>query len=208
MSAEEFAFAEMMNRFYDLICVGSVSEVSEDGRFARILLKGAETPWLPIAQKRSGDDEETWTLSTGEMCVVVSPEGDLAHGLIIATLPKTKHQVDRGKHRTRYADGTEIVYDKKEKKLTVNYLGTGQTLITMSKDGLEIATKDAVTIKAEKEATVIGNEVKVEAKTKAEVSAPEVTLGNNPVAHALTSQCICQFTGLPHPGSQTVRVSV
>lgn len=129
-----FDTSEILRRLENLIRIGTVTLV--DGAFARARWddeEDAETALLPWITARAGDDRTWHSLSEGEQVVIFAPGGDLAQGVLLAGLYQDSAQPpasDANIHRTTYADGTEISYDKSAHTLTAILCEGGKMEVT------------------------------------------------------------------------------
>lgn len=98
--------------------------------------------------------------------------------IAIGDLNKESAQANPNKEITTYSDGTTISYD-------------------VSNSTLEINSQAAIHIKAK--------DIHIECKN-AKIKSESIDLGDSGGGNVVTTQCLCAFTGLPHPdGSSKVR---
>ncbi|WP_104629208.1 hypothetical protein [Helicobacter bizzozeronii] len=119
-------------------------------------------------------------------------------GLVLGTsiLPQEiEDQQEEDTQRIKYADGTTITY--KEGVLKIESLKE-----------LKIECENA-SLTAQKQATIECQKATITAKQEANIKAPkaivdssDVSLGGanaSPTAGVVTGECVCAFTGAPHP---------
>jgi phage baseplate assembly protein V len=172
--------SEILRLLHNLVRLGHIEQVDYPTARARVRTGENLTGWLPWVTRRAGEDVDWWAPEVGEQVILFSPGGDPASAVIMGAIyqashpaPADTHQV----HRTRYADGTTVEYDREGSTLTINCVGT-------------------VIVNAE-------GQVNVTAGDKATIDAPAIHHnGGSPV---VTTAHICHFTGNPHgDGSSTV----
>lgn len=104
-----------LNRLVEnLIRLGTISAVDAGAARCRVKTGQLETAWLPWLAQRAGSDRDWNPPSVGEQCLLLSPSGDPACGLVLLGLYSTTHpapdnSLDRRK--TQYRDGAIIEYD-------------------------------------------------------------------------------------------------
>ncbi len=80
------AAAEADRRIANLVGIGVVTSVNAGAARARVQLGDIQTPDLPVAQLRAGALSFWWMPGVGEQVLVVAPSGDLARGVIVASV--------------------------------------------------------------------------------------------------------------------------
>lgn len=129
----------------------------------------------------------------GSMCIVLPIGGKTAHGIIIAT--------EHGTYRLKnLAPGEVALSDDQGQKIHITRTGIvvdggGKPVIVQNVSTLDVTTT---------------SDVNVTAGGKATVAAAGIDLdGGGAVKGVVQRDCICAFTGSPHPmGSATVKASV
>jgi phage baseplate assembly protein V len=122
----DFALTELDRRLANLIRVGTVDQT--DYANARVRIRTGEllTGWLPWLTRRAGHDQDWWAPEVGEQVMVLSPSGDPAQGVVLGALYQARYAAPGNEptvHRTRYADGTTIEYDRAAHRLRVQCAG-------------------------------------------------------------------------------------
>src|SRR5690606_38814249 len=126
-----YAASETERQLAGLIRIGVISALDDAGARVRVQCGGLTTDWLPWLTMRAGADRSWWAPEPGEQVVVLSPNGDTAQGVVLPALysdalppPANARTV----HRTTYADGSVVEYDRAAHQLTVN-VGSGQVVV-------------------------------------------------------------------------------
>lgn len=79
-----FAAAEADRRIANVIQIGTVTAVSAG--HARVRIGELDTADLPVAQFRAGALSFWWMPTVGEQVVVACPSGDVARGVVLASI--------------------------------------------------------------------------------------------------------------------------
>ena len=79
-----FAAAEADRRIANAIQIGTVTAVGAGT--ARVRIGDLDTPDLPVAQLRAGALSFWWMPTVGEQVVVACPSGDVARGVVLASI--------------------------------------------------------------------------------------------------------------------------
>ena len=128
---------------------GVVAELDEAAARVRVDCDGLRTDWIPWLAERAGPGVRTWSApEVGEQVVVVSPCGDPAQGVVIGSVYQEDHDAPasvKTTHRTEYADGTVVEYDRETTTLTVD-VGTGNVIVNCANANVNATEK--VTIDA------------------------------------------------------------
>lgn len=143
---------ELSRLVENLIRVGTIHSVDHAAVRCRVQTGKLVTQWLPWLERRAGETT-TWDPPTvGEQCIVFSPSGEPASGLVLvgihsALIKPPSHSPDT--HVTRYPDGGLIEYDHalNEYRLTVPdggriVLTIGATTLELRGDGTTLTTPD------------------------------------------------------------------
>ncbi|ACO79893.1 Phage P2 baseplate assembly gpV-like protein [Azotobacter vinelandii CA] len=121
--------ADLTRRLENLIRLGTVAEVDPDVARCRVQTGGLLTGWLPWLAERAGFDR-TWNPpSTGEQCLLLSPSGDPATGIVLLGLYSTASPAPDDsltRHRRTYRDGAVIEYDTESHTLRATLPDGGQ----------------------------------------------------------------------------------
>ena len=115
---------ELSRRLENLIRIGTIHSVDHAAVRVRVQSGNLVTQWLPWVEHRAGQTT-TWDPPTvGEQCMVISPSGEPAGGIVIyglhtAAIQPPSHSPDD--HVTVYPDGTRSSYDHAEGLHKVSY---------------------------------------------------------------------------------------
>jgi phage baseplate assembly protein V len=105
---------DLLRRLENLIRLGTIAEVDPKPPRCRVKTGGLLTGWLPWFAVRAGEDREWDMPSVGEQCVVFSPSGNPAVGVVFVgfysdACPAPDDSPTR--HRRTYRDGAILDYD-------------------------------------------------------------------------------------------------
>lgn len=123
---------ELLRRLENLLRPGTISAVDHDGARVRVQSGALLTRWLPWFERRAGNVRTWCPPSVGEQCLVLSPGGDLASGMVLVGLDSEAHpspSASESLHRTQYPDGAVIDYDHASHSLTATLPGGGTALL-------------------------------------------------------------------------------
>lgn len=122
---------DLNRRVANLISVGKIESVDYATATARVRLGGNLTADLPLPAASAGGNR-TWSPpEVGEQVIVLSPSGNLASGCIVSSLYSDAAPApgDRaGLHRTVYANGAVIEYDRDANRFMMDLAGGSVTI--------------------------------------------------------------------------------
>ena len=105
---------ELSRRLENLLRIGTVHSVDHGQARCRVQSGELVTQWLPWIERRAGQTT-TWNPPTiGEQCMVLSPSGEPAGGVVIYgtySAANAAPSESPDEHVTLYPDGTRISYD-------------------------------------------------------------------------------------------------
>lgn len=161
--------AELIRLLSSLVMVGVVAELDEEDARVRIDVDGMRTDWIPWGERRAGPGVRTWCApEVNEQVVIVCPYGDPSQAVIVGSIYQQTCPAPanlRTIHRTIYADGTVIEYDREAHAFRID-VGTGSVTVNCGS------------------ATVVASEgVTVECATATVTASDSVTL-DTPTTHA------------------------
>lgn len=123
---------DLNRRLANVVTVGQIEAVDYATATARVRLGDNLTANLPLPAGRAGGNR-TWSPpEVGEQVIVLSPSGNLASGCILSSLYSETAAAPgnrAGLHRTVYANGAVIEYDRDENAFTMDLAG-GSVSIT------------------------------------------------------------------------------
>lgn len=122
---------DLNRRVANLITVGRIEAVDYGTATARVRMGENLTAQLPMPAARAGGNRIWAPLEIGEQVIVLSPSGNLASGCIVSSL--YSHAAappgDRaGLHRTVYANGAVIEYDRDANQFSMDLAGGSVTI--------------------------------------------------------------------------------
>lgn len=177
--------ADLMRRVANVVRLGTIVAADYATAKARVKIGELTTDWLPWMTLRAGGDVTWWAPEVDEQVLVLSPSGELTQGVILAALYQTSIPANGDRptlHRTTYADGAVIEYDREAHVLRATI--PGDAVVTAEKSITASAGTD-VTVIAASAVTVTGNEsvsvssagpVSIASAGQVTVSAPTVNI--------------------------------
>lgn len=116
----------------NLLMLGVVTELDESEARVRVDADGMMTDWIPWAERRAGPGVRTWSApEVGEQVIIACPYGDPGQAVVLGSVYRDQYPAPAGAkttHRTEYADGTVVEYDRETTTLTVN-VGKGNVIV-------------------------------------------------------------------------------
>ena len=105
---------ELSRLVENLLRIGTIHSVDHATCRVRVQTGNITTDWLRWLETRAGNTT-TWNPPTvGEQCIILSPSGEIAQGIVLYGAPSQVIDTpshDENKHVTRYPDGTVLTYD-------------------------------------------------------------------------------------------------
>ncbi|WJK10271.1 phage baseplate assembly protein V [Pseudomonas fluorescens] len=120
-------FADLSRRLESLIRTGTISEVRYKPLRVRVATGGLTSNWLACITLRAGNTRDWDPPTANEQCVIFSPSGDPALGLVLVglnsdSIPAPSESPDECLRV--YPDGAQILYNHKTGALTVSGIKT------------------------------------------------------------------------------------
>lgn len=140
---------ELQRLIENVVRAGTILAVDHEAARCRVTSGGIQTAWLPWVARRAGDVRHWSPPYVGEQCIVLSPGGDIAAGLVLTGLYSNSMGANGNSasvERTSYPDGAVIAYDHAAHALTAVLPAGGTADITAPAS--VIVHSDAVTIDA------------------------------------------------------------
>ena len=137
-----YAATDTDRRLANVIQIGRVKAVDASAGLAQVDLDGPDTDWIPWVTPRAGGDRTWWAPEVGEQVLVASPSGELGNAVILGSLYQDAHAEPAAAltvHRTIYADGTVVEYDRASHTLLAD-LGDNQIKIDRSEILLQVGS--------------------------------------------------------------------
>lgn len=153
--------ADNNRRFENLIRLGRIDSVIPSIPFHKVIVNLGDivTDELRLLNLRAGSDKTHDLPSVGEECVVFSPCGEIALGIVVTGLNNfdfpTPSQDPNIKLRL-FEDGALISYDVKSHSLQAILPGNGTAVLTAN-GGVTVNANGGVTVNASSGATINGN---------------------------------------------------
>lgn len=126
------AVGEQHRLIGNLLMLGVVVELDAGAARVRVDLDGMRSDWIPWVAERAGAGVRCWNApEVGEQVVVACPYGDPAQGVVLGSIFQDQHPAPGARssvHRTEYADGSCVEYDRQARRLTID-VGDGQVLV-------------------------------------------------------------------------------
>lgn len=121
--------AELLRLLHNLIRTGTVAEVDHEAARVRVQAGGNLTTWLPWLEARAGSTR-TWSPPTvGEQVMVLSPDGDLAGGIVLTGIYQEAHPAPSSspaKWQAVMPDGAVLEYDHQASHLRATLPGSAE----------------------------------------------------------------------------------
>lgn len=118
---------ELSRRLENLIRIGTIHSVDHAAVRVRVQSGNLVSHWLPWLERRAGNTT-TWSPPTvGEQCVIFSPSGEPAGGVVLvgldsAAIQPPSHAAE--KHVIRFPDGATFSYDHAASHLDITGIAT------------------------------------------------------------------------------------
>ena len=123
--------ADINRRVESLIRIGKVSAVDHAAGKCRVKTGSLETGWLPWLERREGTTNDWDPPTVYEECLVFSPSGETAGGLVLLGVPSTAHPQpshNPDEWKRVFPDGTWIRHDHVKRQLRIDMGSTSLTL--------------------------------------------------------------------------------
>ncbi len=126
---------ELSRRLENLIRFGTIHSVDHAAKRCRVQTGGLVSQWLPWMEARAGETR-TWNPPTvGEQCVILSPSGEPAGGMVFFGAPSDLIDTpshDPVKHVIKFPDGATFTYDHNASHLSITGLKTAEIVASES----------------------------------------------------------------------------
>lgn len=124
---------DFSRRLENLIRFGVVKSINYAQARCTVDFQGIETTELAWLNLRAGEDRTWDSPSIGEQCIVLSPSGELANGIVIFGLYSQAHPAPQQQAHIKsrhFSDGAIIQYDTQQHQLTATLPSGGTAVIT------------------------------------------------------------------------------
>ncbi|MFZ6708992.1 phage baseplate assembly protein V [Undibacterium sp. TC9W] len=149
----KFNLADLSRRLENLVRFGTIAEVKH-GRVPQVRLQigDIKTGFLPMATARAGKTK-TWNPPTvGEQCVLLSPSGEFAGGVVLPGIASNHNpapDTNPDNTRTEYPDGATADYNHAEHHYIITLPTEGKFSFVVGNTSLELRN-DGVTLRTPK----------------------------------------------------------
>jgi phage baseplate assembly protein V len=173
---KNFDLTEAARRIANLVMLGTVTSTRGDG-YARVKIGELTTGWLPWLSPRMGNRKDWAAPEPAEQVLVLCHNGDLAQGVIVASLGSNSNPNPSDNPRifkTVYSDGTFVQIDLDTHEVLIRCAGN----VSLVADGdIAVATAGKASVEAvgDIEAKSLAS-IKAFAAVEAEVTAPVISL--------------------------------
>jgi len=136
---------ELLRRLENLLRQGTIQAVDHDGVRVRVQSGDIRTNWLPWFERRAGSVRSWSPPSVGEQCLVLSPGGDLANGMVLVGLNSDSNPAAANSntlYRTVFPDDAVVDYDFSTHTLVCTLPAGGSGTVN-APDSITINTKEA-----------------------------------------------------------------
>lgn len=123
--------ADILRRLENLIRLGTIAAV--EGKRCRVQTGSLLTDWRPWIAERAGEDSDWDAPSVGEQCLLLSPSGEPALGVVLVGLYSDQFDApDDSPNRRRhtYRDGAVVEYDTETHALRTTLPAGGTAELT------------------------------------------------------------------------------
>lgn len=134
------AQAETDRAVQQTLRIGTVEALDAAEARVRVRIGALTTGWLPWLTWRAGADRSWWAPEAGEQVAVLTPAGRGEQAVVLGALFSDAHDAPADRpttHRTVYADGAVIEYDRGAHALRAE-LPAGATVTILASGGLAI----------------------------------------------------------------------
>jgi phage baseplate assembly protein V len=118
-----YRIEQLERRINNILRVGNIVEVDYDNALCRVEIGNIKTAWLKWFTDRASNDRSWWAPEVGEQVMVLSPSGEMAQGSVLPAIYQDAHPAPADRetvHRTEYADGSTVEYDRDAHRLLAN----------------------------------------------------------------------------------------
>ncbi|WP_343560411.1 phage baseplate assembly protein V [Kiloniella sp. b19] len=137
MSDPRYSLSELARRLENLITIGVVVEADYSAAKVKVNIQGRKSAWLSWLTTSAGNDREWDAPDIGEQVLVLSPSGNPANGIVLASLfsnqsPAPADSADIW--RKTFADGMVMEHDRAKKITRFNAMDSEGTMILEAKN--------------------------------------------------------------------------
>lgn len=120
-------YAELSRQLANIIRTGTVSDLDLQNARCRVQTGNLKTSWLPWITNRAGNTRSWSAPDIGEQCIVFSPSGELAAGIVLVGLyadVSPAPSQDANQHVVTFPDGARVMYDHATSHLDITAVAT------------------------------------------------------------------------------------
>lgn len=169
---DDLALEELSRRMGRIVQCGIVSEVNYATARARVSLGTLVTGWLPWCAGRAGGDTTWAPVEAGEHVLVLSPAGDAAQGIIVASLYRAARPPNGDRadlRRITFADGTVCEYDRAAHRYTLQLPAAGAEVRILCAGKVTVVADGDITVES-------GGQIDIEAQGNVNIRGANINL--------------------------------
>lgn len=124
---------DLIRRLDNLIRIGTIAAVDHQAARCTVKTGGLTVPNLPWQAQRAGSSRDWDAPTVGEQCILLSPSGEPAQGVVLVGLYSQQRPAPSNSanlRRRTYPDGAVIDYDHATHTLTATLPGGGKAKLT------------------------------------------------------------------------------
>lgn len=124
---------DLLRRLENLIRLGTIAAVDHQAARCTVKSGGLSIPNLPWLAQRAGSSSDWDPPTVGEQCILFSPSGEPAQGIVLVGLYSQQRPAPSNSanlRRRTYPDGAVIDYDHATHTLTATLPGGGKAKLT------------------------------------------------------------------------------
>ena len=118
--------AELERRLANVLRLGTIVAVDYPAARASVRIGELLPVNLPFLSQRAGPDSSWWAPEAGEQVMVLSPAGELEHGVVLPAIYSTAHPAPAASpdiFKQAFADGTTITNNRATNELHIEASG-------------------------------------------------------------------------------------
>lgn len=141
----------------NLLRYGTIAEVDPQKPKVRVQSGEIKTLWISWITLMAGEDRNWRLPSVGEYALILSPGGNFNLAVALVGIYYDKYPNPENNpetHSVTYSDGTKISYDKLQKCLSVNCIGS---VYVQAKESVSVETQGSATVSANQGVSINSN---------------------------------------------------
>jgi phage baseplate assembly protein V len=135
-------------RIESLNRIGTVSAVDPEAGKCRVKSGQLESEWLRWLERRAGTTNDWDPPTVGEQCLILSPSGEVAGGLVLLGIPSDEHPQpshDKNTWTRVFPDGARLSHDHSAQVFQLSVPDGGKIVFSIGATTLELRG-DGVTL--------------------------------------------------------------